>query len=242
MSDYQVLEAECLDKLPVYRELLSFIKTAHGNQKRKTSVAFLSIPYYFHPLKVLEVVLNAQMRPIDQSLTDPQNLPLYASALLHDVMEDTPFNNISKLAGAIRSFIPSHHLDEIIDITANLTNPTNLTPERKKHWQVNHAVQMPFKPKLIKMADQISNVYDMYHMPPPWNLEKKYRYLDKAMAVHQACLNGIENCPKMRSAFEVMDEIGQRVYLKANYHFRIHHNPTNDFFLKVRSGCATKTR
>lgn len=242
MSAYQTLNEESFNKLPVYRELWSFVKTAHGTQRRKTEMSFLFIPYYFHPLKVLELVLNAQMRPVDQSLNDPKNLPLHAGALLHDVMEDTSFNTISKLADALRPFMPSHHLDEVIDITAELTNPFGLTTENKKQWQVNHAEQMPFKAKLIKMADQISNIYDTYHLPQPWDFEKKCCYLDKAMAVHRACLKGTENCPEMRSAFEVMDEIGSRIYLKAIYNFRIRHNQSNDFFRNVCLKGAAKTR
>lgn len=222
MTNYQTLDTEFLCSYPTYKGVWDFIKKAHGNQRRKTT-AECSIPYYYHPLKVLELVLNAHQEPFEFLLPQKNKLPLFVPALLHDVMEDTPYNSPLKIAYELKSTVPSEYLDEILDVTAELTNPQDLTAQNKQKWQSEHAAKMSFNAKLVKMADQISNVYDTYKLPTPWDYYKKCTYLQKARSVHDACLIGTENCPQLHGCFKILDEMGRKIYKNAENNFKIQH-------------------
>ena len=56
--------------------------------------------------------------------------------------------------------------------------------QERKQLQIAHAAHASPQAKLIKLADKISNVYDLSHEPPAgWSHERIIEYLDWSEAV-----------------------------------------------------------
>lgn len=105
-----------------------------------------------------------------------------AAAWLHDVVEDTGVG-----IDAVRSAFGR----DVAAIVAGLTDPPDWAalplPERKRH-QVARVARMADEVKVVKLADQLSNVRSVVDDPPlDWDAATCLAYLEGAAAVAAAC-------------------------------------------------------
>lgn len=105
-----------------------------------------------------------------------------AAAWLHDVLEDTSasLNDIQH---------------QVNNTTATLVDWLTDPPEWKalrldirKSRQAQRIARAPEAAKLVKLADQISNIRSVLFDPPiDWRLEKSQQYIQGALTVGRAC-------------------------------------------------------
>ncbi|MDR2902456.1 MAG: HD domain-containing protein [Lactobacillales bacterium] len=188
---YQILTVTDIKKHPIYAPLWKFMKKAHNAQKRKTNMIAREIPYAVHPLKVLELIVNAGGGQID-------NVPIVAAALLHDIIEDTVFDTPAKLIKNITPVLGKEASVQVAETVLQLTNPKGLKSLEKVIWQVQHAREMDTPAKIIKIADQIANILDTVSDVNAWNLNKKKAYINKAEKVIAACYKNIKKADKQQ--------------------------------------------
>jgi len=124
---------------------------AHGYQKRKDS----GIPYIAHPISVMRLLSNI-------GITDTEML---AAAVLHDVVEDTPY----ELCAVTHVFG-----ERVATLVSELTNPEGLKGyENKKAHLKTFAEEASDEAVLIKACDRICNVEDFVYFGN-YSYAKKY--------------------------------------------------------------------
>ena len=141
---YQTLSEE--DKVLI-RKAFDLALDAHSDQRRKTGE-----PYIFHPIAVAKIVayeigLGAES---------------IAAALLHDVVEDTPYNtnDMERIFG-----------ETIAKIVSGLTKISKLNKEQDASIQAENFRKMlltlndDVRVILIKIADRLHNMQTMESMP-----------------------------------------------------------------------------
>ncbi len=135
----------------------------HRDQRRKDAEAS---PYINHPLALADILAR------EGGISDGATL---CAALLHDTIEDTD-TTMSDLEGAFGM--------EVASIVREVTDDKTLPKEERKRLQVEHAVHLSDKAKLVKLADKIANLRDVANSPPAdWTLERRREYFDWALAV-----------------------------------------------------------
>ena len=203
---YQQLTLEDIQKNKTLSKTWNLVCQAHHGQYRKgTNKQGQKIPYTAHLFRVMEITANALGNP-HLVLQNDKLIPFLIAALTHDTIEDTKYNSKLKLSEALSPFAGTYRAIQISHIVKELSNPAEgfegITKqeqdENKKIWQTNHAKEMSYPAKIIKMADQIANTADcidlqMCHTKNAWSDEKKKSYADKAFAVCEACLSGTEH-------------------------------------------------
>jgi len=98
-----------------------------------------------------------------------------AAALLHDTFEETD---------ATEPDLRAVFGIEITDTVLELTDDKALKKADKKQFQIERAMQLSPRAKLVKLADKICNLRDVTYTPPVgWSLEQKRDYFDWAKAV-----------------------------------------------------------
>lgn len=140
---------------------------AHAGQRRKGKG---DVPYVNHCTAVAALVADVT--------GDEATL---AAALLHDVVEDSP---------ATLSQIEEQFGSEVAEIVAFVTDDPaieNLPLAARKSRQAEKMKAAPRAARLVKIADQTSNLTDIVAMPPGWPPEKMRAYLDGARQVVDAC-------------------------------------------------------
>ena len=140
---------------------------AHVGQLRKgTSGA----PYINHPIAVAQMVAS--------QTDDPE---VIAAALLHDVVEDSNIDT-----GGLRAEFG----DRVARFVCELTDAPELEalprPERKRK-QARHMADASPEAKLIKIADQTSNLEDLAREPEAWPPGDHADYRVGAQTVVTAC-------------------------------------------------------
>ena len=141
---YQTLSRS--DKLMI-RKAFNLSVEAHSTQRRKTGE-----PYIFHPISVAKIVANE----IGLGATS------IASALLHDVVEDTKYtvNDIERLFG-----------ETVARIVSGLTKISSLKKDKDHSIQAENFRKMlltlhdDVRVILIKIADRLHNMQTMDAMP-----------------------------------------------------------------------------
>ena len=141
---YEVLTKE--DKILI-RKAFEIAVDAHSEQRRKTGE-----PYIYHPIAVAKIVANE----IGLGATS------IASALLHDVVEDTSYtiDDIEQLFG-----------EKIAKIVSGLTKISRLNKESNASIQAENFRKMlltlhdDVRVILIKIADRLHNMQTMNAMP-----------------------------------------------------------------------------
>ncbi len=134
------------DKLMI-RKAFNIAVEAHSEQRRKTGE-----PYIYHPIAVAKIVANE----IGLGATS------IAAALLHDVVEDTPYtvDDIERLFG-----------ETIARIVSGLTKISNLKKDKDHSIQAENFRKMlltlndDVRVILIKIADRLHNMQTMDAMP-----------------------------------------------------------------------------
>ena len=165
-----------------------FAADKHKMQRRK---GYLRIPYINHPLKVALILTDAGESSID----------LIISALLHDVLEDTPTtkNEIENIFGL-------NVLSIIIEVTDNMS----LSEKERKAEQIIKAPGLSDSAKKIKIADKICNIRDILNYPIHWSRKRKLRYVEWSKQVVDCCC-GVN---------QVLDEWFEEVYKKGTNAFK----------------------
>ncbi len=142
---------------------LRFSAQRHRDQRRKDAG---KSPYINHPIDVVEMLWRVG------GISDNRVL---VAALLHDLIEDTKTEpeEIAELFGA-----------EVLFFVLEVSDDKHLSKARRKQLQIEHAPSLSLGAKQIKLADKISNIYDITHSPPfNWPIERRLEYLDWARKV-----------------------------------------------------------
>lgn len=142
---------------------LSFASHKHRDQRRKDS---RQTPYINHPIAVADILLG------EAGVTDEVVL---MAALLHDTVEDTEttFEELEQHFGRV-----------VRDIVAEVTDDKSLPKAERKRLQIEHALGLSDRAKLVKLADKISNVRDTANSPPAgWPITRIDEYLEWGKAV-----------------------------------------------------------
>ena len=120
----------------IVERALRFASEAHEGQKRR----YTGEPYIVHPVEVMEMV---------SAVCDDSEV--LASALLHDVVEDTSFSleDIRELFG-----------DRVASLVDQLTDQSKIedgTRKTRKEIDRQHAAKATPEAQTVKLADLISN-------------------------------------------------------------------------------------
>jgi len=158
-----------MEKLDKIFKALEFAANRHKYQIRK---GIGKIPYINHPIQVAKTLVDFGEDDID----------LIASALLHDVVEDTTQGEkqIKDLSELILQMFGENVLLTVLEVTDNKTLPV----EERKRLQVQHTPKLSDRAKKLKIADKICNILDIVNDPPEgWSEDRKIAYIDWAKRV-----------------------------------------------------------
>ncbi|MEL6383168.1 MAG: HD domain-containing protein [Cyanobacteria bacterium J06626_18] len=137
---------------------LQFAAWKHRQQRRKDAEA---TPYINHPIGLLHLLFR------EGQVTDPIVL---MGALLHDTVEDT-----DTTVAEIRA----HFGESVATVVAQVTDDKSLPKTTRKRLQIEHAVTLCDRAKLVKLADKIHNLRDLAQSPPAdWPPERLRSYCD----------------------------------------------------------------
>jgi len=101
------------------------------------------------------------------------------AAALHDTLEDTQttFGELEE-----------HFGPEVAALVREVTDDKSAEKMERKRLQIEHAPNLSFRAKRLKIADKICNVRDVkYAHPTDWPLKRRRDYLDWAIAVVAGC-------------------------------------------------------
>jgi len=146
---------------------LHFAAGRHRDQRRKDGE---ESPYINHPIQVAEFIARVG------AVSD---LATLQAAILHDTVEDTEttLEELEEMFGR-----------EVAGLVEEVTDDKGLQKETRKRLQIEHAPNLSFKAKHIKIADKISNILSVTHSPPKgWSMERRLEYLEWSEAVVDGC-------------------------------------------------------
>lgn len=133
-----------------------FAATKHRHQARKDPQ---QTPYINHPLAVARTLAEVGIR----------DLPTLQAALLHDTIEDT-----ATTSAEMRSVFGA----EVCTLVESLTDDDALHPVVRKMAQLQTATSLPYKAKLVRIADKMDNVGDLLrHGIPGWSKQRIDKYV-----------------------------------------------------------------
>jgi len=229
---YKQLTVNDIKENKVLSQVWDLVCNAHAGQTRKgLDKKAIHPEYVTHPFRTMEIVANALGDP-KEVLKNEKNIPILASALAHDAIEDTDLNTEGKLAAALIPVMGILNARKTAFLVQELSNPPEGFPgatkqerdEAKKIWQSEHAQTMSVEAKIVKMADQIANTIDCVDVfmlkandkgeyEPTWTYEKKTSYIEKAAAVCDACLVGTRDVStNWKFAFEKLSAFEKKAY------------------------------
>ncbi len=132
-----------------------FAARRHIAQKRKGA---RQEPYFNHLAEVAALLAEA---------TDGSDAALVAAGYLHDTLEDTP-TEYEELV--------SHFGGDVADLVAAVTDDKSLPKAERKRLQIVHAAAAKPRPRLLKIADKISNLRSIALAGPGtrWGAECNY--------------------------------------------------------------------
>lgn len=147
-----------------------FAAGKHREQRRRDREAS---PYINHPLSLASVLVGVGVGDED----------VIAGALLHDTIEDTDTRplEIADLFG-----------EKVMLMVMEVTDDKTLPKTVRKQLQIDHAPDLSYGAKLIKLGDKIVNLRDVAFSPPhDWTLARRQEYFDWAKAVVDAGLRSV---------------------------------------------------
>lgn len=117
-------------------ETLNFAKERHGEQKRK----YTNDPYWTHPYAVALMLKRL-------------GAPTYVvqAALLHDVVEDTPTNQIEI------SLRFGNDVSRLVEEVTDVSKPSDGNRAARKQIDLNHLMKSSYWGATVKLADLIDN-------------------------------------------------------------------------------------
>ena len=166
-----------------------FAAQRHSQQRRK---GHGTIPYVNHVIEVTELLARVGNVEDDAVLQ---------AGLLHDTVEDTEttFQEIEELFGS-----------DVRALVQEMTDDKSLPKAERKRLQIEHAPEMSFRGKQIKIADKISNIRDIIHRPPPdWDLERRRAYIQWGEEVVAGCRGVNQGLERLFD--EVVEEAWERL-------------------------------
>ncbi|KXW56469.1 HD domain-containing protein [Ferrovum sp. PN-J185] len=170
--------------IPFLLSVIQFAADKHRHQRRKD---FHASPYINHPLALAYVLSN------EAGIVD---INVLSAALLHDTIEDTD-TTLEELIERFGSKIAS--------IVLEVTDDKSLPKQQRKQLQIDHAPHSSDEAKLVKLADKICNLRDLFDYPPHgWSVERIHDYFDWSEKVI-AGLRGVN--PKLEY---LVDQLLQR--------------------------------
>lgn len=170
-----------LSDLRLLTKALAFAAQKHRHQRRKDVHAS---PYINHPIQLADELT---------CVGKVEDIATLVAAVLHDTIEDTQ-TTFEELV--------QHFGDEIAHIVLEVTDDDSLSKADRKRLQVEKAPSISRKAKLVKLADLITNVYDvLYNDSPNWPFEKRKSYVEWAYQVAQG-LRGTS--PALEAKFDML--------------------------------------
>lgn len=157
----------------------SFSAQKHVHQKRKGE---RGEPYINHPLEVANLLAN---------VGGIEDIEILIAGLLHDTIEDTETTKeeLTDLFG-----------ERVCGLVLEVTDDKSLPKAERKRLQVEHAPKLSPDAKLIKLADKISNIFDITNYPPAdWPLERRSEYIKWGVSVAEG-LRGVN--PQLERKFD----------------------------------------
>jgi guanosine-3',5'-bis(diphosphate) 3'-pyrophosphohydrolase len=161
--------AVCSDT-PVLRRATGFAAWKHKGQMRKGEGA---IPYVHHPIEVTAILAE---------IGGVNDIDVLQAGLLHDTIEDTETN---------RDELETHFGSRVCAIVLEVSDDKSLDKPVRKARQVEHAPHLSDGAQSLKLADKISNVFDVaFSKPVDWAPERQLEYFDWASRV----VAGLRGC------------------------------------------------
>ncbi len=146
--------------------LLKAIRFAAEKHRHQRRVDVRSSPYINHPIAVADLLANE---------VGIENTTILTAAILHDTIEDTDTTERE---------IKSKFGLEVARVVMELTDDMRLAPEVRKQAQIEHASQLSYAARLVKIADKTCKLRDLAENPPlTWSAERCAQYRDQAAAV-----------------------------------------------------------
>ena len=155
---------------PAMRLATGFSAWKHTGQLRKGEG---DIPYIHHPVEVAAILSEAGAI---------EDIELLQAALLHDTVEDTDTKpeDIESQFGA-----------RVCSIVLEVSDDRSLQKHERKAAQIAHAPHISTAAQTLKLADKISNVFDVaFSTPVDWSAERQLAYFDWAAQV----VAGLRGC------------------------------------------------
>jgi guanosine-3',5'-bis(diphosphate) 3'-pyrophosphohydrolase len=144
---------------PLWHRAAALAAGAHRHQERKDA---LKTPYFSHPARVAMIVA------VQFGCTDEKVL---ASALLHDVIEDTTidYDDLLEDFGS-----------EVADVVACLSKDPRLVEQERERRYDEQLAKGPWQARLVKLADVYDNLADA---PDDEISHKMLEKLDRAVGL-----------------------------------------------------------
>ena len=156
--------------VPEVRRATGFAAWKHTGHFRKGQGI---TPYIHHPIEVAAILSEAG------AVTDSDVLQ---AALLHDTIEDTKTESAE---------VDKHFGSRVCSIVLEVTDDKSLQKHARKAAQIEHAPHLSKDAQCLKLADKISNVFDVaFSTPVDWPAERQLEYFDWASRV----VAGLRGC------------------------------------------------
>lgn len=126
-------------------QAIKFAAKAHEGQVRK----YTGEPYVTHPLAVMKIVQEV-----------PHTTEMLSAAVLHDVVEDTPFE-LEDINREFGSLVASY-----VDGLTDISKPEDGNRRTRKALDRDHTAQQGAEVQTIKLADLIHNTYSIQKHDP----------------------------------------------------------------------------
>ena len=160
---------------------------AYERHKGKCRRSRFFPPYIMHPIRVYSL-----LRHYGQA-TDEE---LLAAGLLHDVIED---------CGVMSDELKLEFGDKVARIVSEVSDDKEISKGERKALQVQNAENLSAEAALIRLADKIANVEDIYLDPPVnWDIARRVKYLLWAQSV-------AENCPRVETDETLREKLFQLI-------------------------------
>ena len=161
----------------VLRRAADFAAWKHDGQMRKGSG---HTPYIHHPIEVCAILAE---------IGDVADMDVLQAALLHDTIEDTE---------TTAEELESHFGSKVRSIVLEVSDDKSLAQHARKAMQVEHAPHLSKDAQTLKLADKISNIFDVsFSTPVDWAPDRQLEYFDWASRV----VAGLRGC---NSALEAL--------------------------------------
>ena len=141
----QALEKKKIKKIEQIKKAILVAKNAHFGQNRKSGM-----PYYTHPIAVAMHLLDYTQDP-----------DLLIAALLHDVLEDTPYS-----AAQIRATFGERVADLVNQVTHGYSKAGRQIKLNKSKDLTHLFLEGDQSAQLIKVADRLHNMETIAHHRP----------------------------------------------------------------------------